>query len=186
MLTKQTKQPQRPPGVLFPPPWEPVLVLSPPRSALCLNPETGLGVRVSSLDRGGVTGPQASDSAFSYVCNFLSPLPSLLLPKAPAKKASPSLQPQHRKGGPQRGAESLGRKTQAHTLITLHMACVSPEPMWKCVCTAGLARRQNTGASRGHRLGSARLAWAWLEARVQHSLTLLAQLRQLDTLTAWA
>lgn len=61
--------------------------------------------------------------------------------------------------------------------------------MWKCVCTAGLARRQrhtreqNTGASRGHRLGSARLAWAWLEARVQHSLTLLAQPRQLDTLT---
>lgn len=47
-------------------------------------------------------------------------------------------------------------------------------------------REQNTGASRGHRLGSVRLAWAWLEARVQHSLTLLAQLRQLDTLTAWA
>lgn len=45
---------------------------------------------------------------------------------------------------------------------------------------------QNTGTSRGHRLGSARLARAWLEARVQHSLTLLTQLRQLDTLTAWA
>lgn len=41
---------------------------------------------------------------------------------------------------------------------------------------------QNTGASRGHRQGSARLAWAWLEARVQHSLTLLTELRQLDTL----
>lgn len=27
---------------------------------------------------------------------------------------------------------------------------------------------------------------AWLEARVQHSLTLLTQLHQLDTLTAWA
>lgn len=48
---------------------------------------------------GWVTGPEASGSAFSYVCNFLSPLPSLLLPKAPAKKASPSPQPQQ-EGGP--------------------------------------------------------------------------------------
>lgn len=88
-----------------------ILVLFPTRSALCLNPDSGLGAGVSSLDRKGVTGPKASGCAFSYVCNFLSPLPSLLLSKAPAKKASPSPQAQHRKGGPKGGGPgSLGRK----------------------------------------------------------------------------
>lgn len=127
----------------------------------------------------------------SYVCNFLSPLLSLLLPEAPAKTASPSPQPQPRKGGPQRGAAGLGRKkTQAHTLITLHIAHThEPRAPVEIHVHGRLGQDtlvQNVGTSRGHRLGSARLAPAWLEARVQHSLTLLTQLRQLDTLTAWA
>lgn len=94
MLTKQTKQPQRPPGVLFPPPWEPVLVLSPPRSALCLNPETGLGVRVSSLDRGGSPAhrPQAAPSAMSAISSppFLPSSSLRLPPRRPPPHSSPS------------------------------------------------------------------------------------------------
>lgn len=55
-----------------------------------------------------------------------------------------------------------------------------------CTCTSRFNQEPNiplpldlvqksTGASRGPELGSARLAWTWLEARVQHSLTLRDQ-----------
>lgn len=97
--TKQTQQSPRH--------WESLLVpgpvcLSPSRSALCLNPGSALGVGVSGVDTGGVTGPQASGRAFSYACNFLSPfLPSSSLrlpPRGPPPHPGP---PQE--GGPGRG-----------------------------------------------------------------------------------
>lgn len=50
------------------------------------------------MNREGVNGLQASGSAYSYACNFLSPFFSLLLPKIPAKKASPSPQLRRREG----------------------------------------------------------------------------------------
>lgn len=45
----------------------------------------------------------------------------------------------------------------------------SPEPNTPLPCALVA---EGIGASRSPRLGSARLAWVWLEARVQHSLTL--------------
>lgn len=171
MLTKQATQSQRCPGVPLPPPGEQVLVLSPSRSALCVNPVSGLGVGGLQPGQRGGGGhwPTGLRQRLQLCLQFPLPLPSLLLSKAPAKKASPSPQPQHRKGGPRGGAGSLGRKkTWAHTLITPHTACTSPEPMWTRMCTGRFSQKgkafsphtlvHNTGALRGPRLGSARLA----------------------------
>lgn len=164
--------------------------LSPWRSALGLNPVSGLGVGGSPApDRErGVTGPQASGRAFSYACNFLSPfLPSSSW-RLPPRRPPPHPKPQHRKGGPAGGAESLSRKkTQAaHTRTrrshgTLHARALSPGahgcgrigrfiPEPHASLPPALPQKRTGGQS--FRLRSARPAGAWLPARVQHSLTL--------------
>lgn len=104
MLTKQTKQSQIHPGASQP---DPSPSLSP-----YVNPGWLGGVRVCSMDREGVNGPQASGSTYSYACNFLLSFFPLLLSKIPAKRASPSPGLQHRegKGGV---ARNLGRKSPA-------------------------------------------------------------------------
>ena len=132
MLTKQTKQSQRHQESL-PLPVGVILVVSLTRSALCLNPVSGLGVGVSSLDREGGHWPTGLRLCLQLCLQFPLPLPSLLLSKAPAKKASPSPHPSTGRGAQKRGPGSLGRKkTRPHADHT-HTAGTSPEPAWKCV-----------------------------------------------------
>lgn len=127
----------------------------------------------------GVTGPQASGCAFSYVYNFLSPsFPSPLqsscqeLPLTPAPA---------QEGGPSRGRGRESGQEEAPGAHTDNAVHAQPEPRWKCthvhgqvvqaakhisVACSGTEHRASTGP----RLGSARLAW--LRAAAQHSLTL--------------
>lgn len=98
-LTKQTKQSQIHPGVSQPTSFSisscPLLE---PRLAwgnVCV------GGWSCSLDREGVNGPQASGSAYSYACNFLSPFFPSSFPRFPPRRPPPHPSPSigREKGG---------------------------------------------------------------------------------------
>lgn len=122
MLTKQTKQSQIHPGASQP---DPSPSLSP-----YLNPGWLRGVRVCSMDREGVNGPQASGSTYSYACNFLLSFFPLLLSKIPAKKASPSPGLQHREGKGD-GQESGEKEPSCRSRSK------NPQPRWRHTCESG-------------------------------------------------
>lgn len=84
-----------------------------------------------------------------------------LPPRRPPPHPSPSTGRGAHRG---KGAGSLGRKkTQTHTLITLHIAYASPEPKCKSMCTDKF--RQEGKASLPHTLvhntGASRLGAGW-------------------------